>query len=107
MDVSSVSVADPLVWGKLAEIVLLNIVVMPVRPESSEIQVTVMEPDAKDLEKIEQKLEEIKDLDGNPTGAYGRRVGFEDVVWTTPGDPVSKPAGQDCTQSRKRGGPER
>ena len=44
-------------------IVLLNIVVMPVRPESSEIQVTVMEPDAKDLEKLEQKLEEIKDLE--------------------------------------------
>ncbi|MBP7275465.1 MAG: terpene cyclase/mutase family protein [Kiritimatiellae bacterium] len=44
-------------------IVLLNIVVMPVRQEAAEIEVVVMEPDAKDLEKLEQKLEEIKDLE--------------------------------------------
>jgi phage minor structural protein len=29
---------------------------------------------------------------------YGRRIGFEDVVWATPANPVNKPTGQDYVE---------
>ncbi|KAF5043135.1 Prophage endopeptidase tail [anaerobic digester metagenome] len=38
---------------------------------------------------------EILDEEGKPTGGYGRRIDFADVVWSkAAGDPVDKPAGQ-------------
>ncbi len=47
----------------LIVILLINIVIAPARQATGEVEVTVMEPDAKDLEKLEQKLEEIKDVE--------------------------------------------
>lgn len=41
------------------------------------------------------KGEEAFDEDGNPTGAFGRRISFTDVEWSIAnGDPVDKPIGQ-------------
>ena len=43
--------------------------------------------------KGEEKFDEET---GETTGAYGRRIGFENVEWSTAkGDPVDKPKGQD------------
>ena len=58
------------VWGPTGSVILhiivliivLNIVVAPSRKETSEIEVQMVEPDAKQLEKLEQKLEELKDV---------------------------------------------
>lgn len=45
------------------------------------------------------KGEELTDGDDNPTGQYGRRIMFTDVVWSVAnGDPVDKPAGQNWVE---------
>lgn len=45
------------------------------------------------------KGEESYGADGEPTGGYGRKITFEDVVWTkASGKPVDKPLGQDYVE---------
>ncbi len=44
-------------------ILLINLVIMPNRPDAANIEVTVVEPDAKDLEEFEKRLDELKDVE--------------------------------------------
>ena len=41
-------------------------------------------------------VEVVDETTGEPTGGYGRRLTFEDVIWSTlKGDPLDKPQGQE------------
>lgn len=59
------------VWGPTGSVILhilivvllVHLVITPVKPETSEIEVTVIEPDSKDLEELEQRLEELEQLE--------------------------------------------
>ena len=44
------------------------------------------------------KGEETTDEAGNPTGGYGRRIDFSDVVWVSGQNPVDKPLGQNYVE---------
>lgn len=48
------------------------------------------------------KGEETLGEDGEPTGGYGRRIGFEAVKWTSPDGLLHKPAGQDYLEFPER-----